>query len=1057
MIIYKFKKALIWLGILLCIYPIYGQTYQITRYADDSGLPSRIVRDVIQDKEGFIWVAGNNGLYRFDGEEFKPYLSSLKDTIGLRDNKINTIVESKGGRLWIGTPKGLHFLENNEIRHVPIIDNPSDNQEYIINIFEDSNENLWITTYGGLFLMQPNNEVIHFLNEDERALELSSGTVWAVTEDRTGKLWVATNDGFFRIGSTGEYEIDKVELVAAPGLKPKNIGYYKISQYDDTTFIIDSSHGLLKASLIENTLHIAPFLNAKGEKVEQFSVERSIIDKKGSIWVATWKNDLKKFKIIDGRLVEEKILTVNGLKEMTMTSHSVYEDSQNNVWVANTNGLYKFSIEDRLISTFPPYGCSFELKGIYGILEDKGQNLWVTTPTTLYRFKKSDLLKNNCPTQYMSFSDENMQLARYLFIDSANRLWIGADGGLFVTQLDSDYNPGKFKRYTIKDGLPHNTSKEIYEVAKDSFWVGNYSGLVQLNLKEGSLNNPSIKVYKANKSEQNRLVNSYVYSIERDGKGNLWFGTYSGVSILLDSSKEGIFNNYSSQYGNNSGISNNSIKKIFKDSNDQLWIATQRGLNLYQEKTDSFLQFGHAEGMPSEYILGISEDSKENLWICTTNGVLKTKFDQDTMGFVQTEHYTINDGLADNIPYRNSILIDEKDNVFIGSRDGISVFRENESKNLAETNFAMKITQIQSTKQKELGFTSVMDKLDKSELILPHNENSLKVKYVVLDYVKPENNRYRHKLLPVSDQWVETSENPEIYYYNLNQGDYKLVLDAADSKGIWSDNPLTLKIKIKPPFWKSNGAFFGYFLLLLVSIWYLDRLRIRRKQKIWEQKMIVEKAIVEEREKLRQQNTADFHDELGSMLTKISMFLTMAERNLDENKDPKPFFQKIRNNAKGLSTGFRDLLWVIDPQKDSLADTFLRLKEFGEDLFEQSKIDFKTSKFQEKYATLMLNPKTKKQLVMIFKEAMNNCLKYSQGNEVTFNLETSEQFFKMSLSDNGSGFDVDKKSKGRGLRNMKNRAESVGALLKINSTKKGTFIFLDRIPLLGDGHSYKEE
>ena len=1029
-----------------------SQVYRTTRYADNNGLPSRIVRDMIQDSDGFIWVAGNNGLYRFDGEEFKPYLSALKDTVGLRDNKITALVESKKGDLWIGTPKGLHLLQNNQIRHLPIIDNPSDNQQYINNIFEDSDDNLWVATYGGLFLLESNtNEVVHFLTEDRGDLELSRGTVWAATEDFDNRVWVATNDGFFRINMLEGYAIEKVTLVVAPTLKSKDIGFYKIQQYNDELFIIDSSQGLLKGNLLENTLHIAPFLNEKGEKVEKFSVERSIIEEEGTIWLTTWKDGLRKLRIIEGRLVEEQIISVNGFKEMTSTSYSVYKDAQHNIWTANTNGLYKLSIDDRLISTFPPYECSLELKGIYGIIEDKGQNLWITTPTTLYRFKKGDLLKNNCPTQYLSFSDENMQLARYLFIDSANRLWVGADGGLFVTQLDADYNPGKFKRYTIKDGLPHNTSKEIHEAAKDSFWIGNYSGLVQLNLKEGSFDNPSVKVYKANKSEQNRLVNSYVYSIERDGKGKLWLGTYSGVSMLLDSSKEGVFTNYSSQYGNNSGLSNNSIKKIFRDSNNQLWIATQRGLNLYQPQKGTFLQFGHAEGMPSEYILGIDEDSKGNLWICTTNGVLKAQFDQRTMGFINTEHYTSNDGLADNIPYRNSIHIDEWDNVFIGSRDGISVFRADEGRNFTAADFAMKVTEIQSTQKKELGFKSVLNKLNNGELILPYYENSLKVKCVVLDYVKPENNTYRHKLLPVNEKWVETGGNPEIYYYNLNHGDYELVLDAADSKGIWSDTPITLKIKIKPPFWKSNWAYVLYCSAFGGLLWWGYRARIRKERQIVEQQMALKQARLEEREQLRSENTADFHDELGAKLTKISMFLTLTERSWSQKEDPKEWLGKIRDNVKELSTSFRDLLWMTDPKKDNLGAAFTRLKDFGEELFKGNGTQFKAQGYHEAWEGIPMDAQAKKQWLLIFKEAMNNSAKYAHAKDVIFSVIQHNGKIDAYLEDNGRGFNTEQMGKGRGLKNMKDRANRIGVDLNIRSSKKGTKISLTGIPHMGEG------
>ena len=121
--------------------------------------------------------------------------------------------------------------------------------------------------------------------------------------------------------------------------------------------------------------------------------------------------------------------------------------------------------------------------------------------------------------------------------------------------------------------------------------------------------------------------------------------------------------------------------------------------------------------------------------------------------------------------------------------------------------------------------------------------------------------------------------------------------------------------------------------------------------------------MITEREQLRKENAADFHDELGSKVTKISLYLTLAERSIDQKKELKNWFSKIRENVKELSGGFRDLLWVIDPQKDSLSDTFLRLKDFGEDLFNNSTSDFRTQGYALEAAALTLDPQTKKQVV----------------------------------------------------------------------------------------------
>ncbi|MEM9000004.1 MAG: two-component regulator propeller domain-containing protein [Bacteroidota bacterium] len=1029
---------------------VFPQNYKVTRYADNNGLPSRIVHDVIQDSNGFIWVAGNNGLYRFDGQEFKPYLASLKDTVGLRDNKINTILETKDGKLWIGTPKGLHTLENNLITHIPLLKNATENEEYILNVFEDSNANLWIATYGGIFFRGPDEEIIHLLEGDGKEIAVSKGTVWSVTEDRLGNIWAAANDELYLKNTVNRFLFDKVNLQYHEDLQEIDIGYYRIQQYNDSLYIIDSSHGLLKGKLKGNFLAVSQFLNVAGKKEGGYTVEGSIIDRNGSIWLANWKHEIKKFSIAGERLVEQKIVAKNGFLAISDASNAVFQDRQNNVWFANTNGLYKFSIDESEISTFPPYGCLDDFKGIYAMIEDGGGNLWVTTPTKLYKLKKQDVLENKCPIEYLVFAESHMQQARNLFIDSTNRLWIGADGGLFVTQLDDRYQPGTFKRYTVEDGLPHNHCHEIYEVEDNVFWVGNYLGLVHLNLKNGDMEKPLVKVFTADKKENGRLVNTQAMHIEHDENDNIWIGTFSGVSRLLDDSGAGTFENYTNVFGNPTALSNNSIKKIFKDSNDNLWIATQRGLNLYAPEEDEFLQFGHAEGMPSEYILGIQEDMKGNLWIGTTNGILKAKFDNASKTFVDRQHYTTKDGLVDNIPYRNAIWIDTQDNVFIGSRDGITIFSERCDLGNNNSSFQLALTNVESIGKKHGGFQPIDDRVKKGSLKLSHIENSLKIRYAALDFQNPGANQYRHKFLPLSNTWIETGNLSELTYYNLPSGEYEIILDGANSLGQWSNNAIKLHVTIKPPFWRSPWAYALYLVLfsVLLRLFYLAR--VRKKEWELEQKNQLETALIKEREQLRQENAADFHDELGSMVTKISMFLTMAERNWTQGLDPTPFFNKIRYNVKGLSTGFRDLLWVIDPQKDSLGDTFLRLKEFGEEMFEQSSIDFRSSTYEEHFSDLLLSPMAKKQLILIFKEAMTNGLKYSTGTKAELNLKSDGQFSVMEFLDDGKGFDVASRSKGRGLKNMKTRSDTIGAVLTITSTTTGTLIRLERIPHLGD-------
>ena len=1031
--------------------PLCAQQFITTRYADDSGLPSRMVWSVTQDQGGFIWVAGNNGLFKFDGQKFTPYMARLKDTVGLRDNKITALLQSTDERLWVGTPKGLHVLQNDTISYIKLIDNPSDEQQYILDVFEDKDNDLWVATYGGLFLVEPSLNVIRFLSEADNTV--SQGVVWSVNQDLQGRIWVAGKDGPYLLEDKQAFTFKKLSLQARGSDSLKKVNYFEYLPYNDSIYLATSNNGILKAKLSNDTIFsIDTFLDAQGKELPPFFIENAMIDREGYVWITTAKQGFKKFQFSTGRLLEEEVVSKNGFLNISGASKDIYEDRQGNFWISNTNGLYKLSEDRSAINTFPPRylnDCLNDFYGIYAMTEDKGGHLWITTPSQLYRLKKSDILEEKCPEDYLLIEDENMHFARHLYIDDQNRLWIGADGGLFITQLDTNYEPGKFIRLGQEQGFPHNWSYDIHQVAKHTFWVGNYAGLVKISFPKGDLTQPSIKVFESSKERSDALVNAQSMELEQDVDGNLWVGTFSGLSRLLKESEGGSFQNYSSSYGGFSGLSNNAIKKVYRDREDRLWIATQRGLNLYEGSKDQFRQFGYAEGLPSEYVLGIQQDSEGFLWIGTTNGVIKTIYDGNTKALTQIEHFTYQDGLADNIPYRNSILIDEDDRVFIGSREGISVLRS--SGRVAEVaDFGLVITDIKTSQKKDPGFKSVLKKIEDKTLLLKHFENSLTVNYAALDFLDPKYNRYRHKLLPVDEEWVNTGNTSELSFYNLSPGDYELVLEGANSVGVWSDNPIRLQIKIAPPFWRSNWAFLLYLLTTAIILRFFYVLRVRKKVQEVRQQAMLEQALVEEREQLRQENAADFHDELGSKVTKISLYLTLAERSLQNDEDPLPWFSKIRDHIKGLSGSFRDLLWVIDPQKDSLSDTLLRLKDFGEELFQDGEVNFRTHGLDLSQNGVSLDPQTRKQLVMIFKEAMTNSLKYSNSNEVDLILESNTSDSTITLVDNGSGFDLSSKSKGRGLLNMKNRANKIAAELTIESSVAGTRVRLSRIPHMRD-------
>ena len=186
-------------------------------------------------------------------------------------------------------------------------------------------------------------------------------------------------------------------------------------------------------------------------------------------------------------------------------------------------------------------------------------------------------------------------------------------------------------------------------------------------------------------------------------------------------------------------------------------------------------------------------------------------------------------------------------------------------------------------------------------------------------------------------------------------------------------------------------------------------------------------------------------------MTKIALFLELAERQKSDERLLSTYLSKIRRHATGLSAGIRDLIWTLDPKSDNLFQTLVRLREFGDSLFEPSGIEFHSENIDEKMASIPLPPTVRKHLLMIYKEAMNNCLKYSDASRCDFILEYKTTELNIIFRDNGQGFDLENIRQGYGLRNMRERAEKIGGHLSVESQLgKGTSIILKiKMPHMG--------
>jgi signal transduction histidine kinase len=276
---------------------------------------------------------------------------------------------------------------------------------------------------------------------------------------------------------------------------------------------------------------------------------------------------------------------------------------------------------------------------------------------------------------------------------------------------------------------------------------------------------------------------------------------------------------------------------------------------------------------------------------------------------------------------------------------------------------------------------------------------------------------------------------------------------ATNNQGSWSESKIAYTFTVKAPFYQTASFITGIIIFVAGSITLLMYLRVRQRVR----KMIeTERIRVKEQESLRKEIARDFHDEMGNQLTRIINYVSLLKLNgatsQNGNGNGKhngshyanhyDLYSKVEESAKVLYTGTRDFIWSIDPVNDELSKLFVHIRDFGEKLFEEKNINFRA--YDEVKEKVKLPHGFSREANLIFKEAMTNAFKYSQAHNVTFSLRKVLTRYEMVFEDDGIGFCTDQIEKSNGLKNIRERADRVGAVLRIHSEQqRGTRITLD--------------
>ncbi|HVO74290.1 MAG TPA: triple tyrosine motif-containing protein, partial [Ignavibacteriaceae bacterium] len=553
-----------------------------------------------------------------------------------------------------------------------------------------------------------------------------------------------------------------------------------------------------------------------------------------------------------------------------------------------------------------------------------------------------------------------------------------------------------------------------------------------------------------------------ISSIIQDKNGTVWIGTFNKGLNKVSEEKEGLkFTAYRNNTLYPGTIPSDNVFKLFKDKHDNLWIITGgRFLSEFNYDTEEFTtyQIDSSELHSQLEFLSISEDESGNLWLGTAGRGL-IKFNTKTKSFLNSDNPFI---LRDKSVY--GILFDKLNCSWISTNFGLIKYNIADQSalnfNISDGLQSLKYTgACLNRKNGEMffgginGFNCFFPDSIRNEKILPEiiitslivsnieipftgrsihlnsSENSFSINFTSTDYTDPLKNQYLYMLEGYDNKWSYASGNiHSAEYKGLPAGSYIFKVKGTGSSGIWTDKPATLGINIPAVFWKTWWFISIWVLIFTALISYSIFYRFR-------QFLIIEK--------LKTKLSADLHDSVGSGLTEISLLCEIVRRDYkNELKKDNLNLSLIAQKSRELVDNMSDIVWLVNPKQNTLYDLMLRLKDIYSPIINSRGTIFKVE-ISDSIKDFKMDVEKRQNIYLIFKEGINNSIKYSKAKNILLKLETAEDSVKIILKDDGCGFDIDF-VKGNGLINMKRRAENLKADFAIHTSQgKGTSIVLE--------------
>lgn len=814
--------------------PLLRSQMLFENYNTSHGLSQVSINAIAEDEQGFIWVATQSGLNRFDGYQFRNY-KSRKGTNSLPSNFLTHITVDKN-TLWIGTQlTGVSAYDKNtdtftHYGHEPNNTNTvSDNFVHVIH--RDSADNIWIGNQNGLDLWHPaSNSFIRF---NERFSELKGLPVQAIEEGNASTLWLGTQQGLFMLDIVN----NTLTPVALPKLKSAqsnninvlslhldkanalwvgtNAGLYKISSYRDP--------GTQQKQVNINTdfqLYAKDFNQA-----QYLSVNDLKSNAQNDLWLATETQGICELRNNEFVI---RCQTANPNNPMALQSNSVQSihfDKRGELWVGTAaSGLGKYVQNSKNFTTvrqglMSQGGLSGKI--IFAIEGDE-EKLWLGSLTkgiTEYDRKTGEA------NYYLAEEDNDQSIKENgvagLFKEGEH-LWIGYRNVTGMTRLNlvtQEYQHYEF--YHKADLSPLRVRKIMRSHSGKLLLVGPDSGLISFDTHTGDYEH-----FYHQPNNPKSIPSSYMFNLEQS-TDFIWLSADNGL-IRFDE-KSQTFTHFIIPAEDNIEATNY-LFDVHVSSDEDIWIGSLNGFHHLSTQTGNFTSYYAKDGLPNVEVDNVMTDNEGHLWLATNNGL--SYFNKETKRF---ESYFVEDGIQHNEHAVGAKFKDDEGKIYFGGVEGFTFFNPNTflrlNRDIQPKITALYVGNKEITQDNDPYGLLPKPIYDIKELTFSAAQATLfAFAFSANDYLAPQKIHYQYKMQGLINEWVDVStDRRQVSFTGLSPGSYQLMLRARYPGSQWSDKTQSLLINITPPMWQSWWAYTLYALLILL---YINRYLQQQKQKV---------------------------------------------------------------------------------------------------------------------------------------------------------------------------------------------------------------------------------